>query len=207
MPAPVAVAVAVASHHKALRRLAMLSAAAFLLFGVAIAAPLVGITAALAGNGTSAAQTDSVDSRIPAVVGEWGYPYAGGYTKGRGYGYHPVRGCAYCPADHKGYDLSQGCGASIFAAGPGVVTTAGSMGQFGNSVVVDHGDGVETIYAHLQWGSLAVTKNEQVSAGTRLGAEGTTGLSYGCHLHFELRIGGARLDPAPFMAARGLPLA
>jgi murein DD-endopeptidase MepM/ murein hydrolase activator NlpD len=206
MPAPATIAAGVASHHKTLGRVAMLSAVGTILVGAAIVSPLIAAPIVLAGNGPAVAAPPALDGRTPTVVGEWGYPYVGVYSKGRGFGFHPVRGCSYCPADHKGYDMSQGCGSSIYAAGPGVVTTAGSMGQFGNSVVIDHGDGVETIYAHMQWNSLAVAKNQQVTAGTRLGAEGTSGLSYGCHLHFELRIDGARLDPAPFMAARGLPL-
>ena len=207
MPHPSVVAAGIVARSKTLRRLVLLAVLAVALAGGAIVTPLVALPLAIAAHGTPAVQPGTIDGRTPVVVGEWGYPLAGGYTKGRGFGFHPVKGCSYCPADHKGYDMSQGCGASIFAAGPGTVTTAGSMGQFGNSVVVDHGDGIQTIYAHLEWGSIAVEKTEQVTAGTRLGAEGTTGLSWGCHLHFELRIDGARLDPAPFMAARGLPLA
>ena len=56
------------------------------------------------------------DTELPAVSGEWGYPLAGDYSKGRGFGYHPVEGCSYCKSDHRGYDMDQPCGATVFAA-------------------------------------------------------------------------------------------
>lgn len=142
----------------------------------------------------------------PTAVGGWGYPFAGDYSKTDGFGWRSVDGCAYCSSDHKGYDMSQECGATIFAVGPGTVTRAGAWGSFGNAVQIDHGGQVTTIYGHMMWDSLAVQTGMSVTAETALGLEGTTGASTGCHLHFEVRVGGVAIDPGPFMADRGLPL-
>lgn len=168
--------------------------------------PLIAIPFAVAGQTVAAPADGGDDSNVPAVHGAWGYPLAGGYTKGRGFGFNPVVGCSYCSTDHEGYDMAQGCGATIFAAGPGTVRVAGVYQGYGNAVMIDHGGGLVTLYGHMQWGSLRVHVGEQTSAGTALGAEGNTGNSFGCHLHFEVRVDGHAIDPQPFMAARGLPL-
>lgn len=165
--------------------------------------PLVAIPFAIAG---AAATTTTTTDSVPAVSGDWGYPLAGGYSKGRGFGYNPVVGCSYCSTDHQGYDMAQGCGAISFAAGPGRVITAGSFQAYGNTVRIDHGDQLVTLYGHMQWESLRVAVGDSVAAGTPLGAEGNTGKSFGCHLHFEVRKSGNPIPPEPFMAALGLPL-
>ena len=105
-----------------------------------------------------------------------------------------------------GYDMAQGCGATIYAAGSGTVITAGAYQGYGNTVRIDHGEGLITLYGHMQWSSLRVHRGESVTAGTPIGAEGNTGKSFGCHLHFEVRQGATPIDPQPFMAALGLPL-
>ncbi|MFE7846746.1 M23 family metallopeptidase [Microbacterium sp. NPDC057407] len=167
--------------------------------------PLIAIPFAVVGASAEAPAGEEPGGG-PAVKGEWGYPLAGTYTKGRGFGYGPVVGCGYCSVDHGGYDMAQECGSTIYAAGPGEVITAGVYQGFGNTVRIDHGDGLVTIYGHMRWGSIRVQVGEPVTAGTALGAEGNTGRSFGCHLHFEVRNHDVRLDPRPFMAARGLPL-
>lgn len=167
--------------------------------------PLIAIPFAVSGASATANQPVST-TELPAVSGEWGYPLAGDYAKGRGFGYHPVEGCGYCKSDHRGYDMDQPCGATVFAAGPGRVAVAGEYFDYGNAVVIDHGGGLITIYGHMQWESLRVEVGDEVSAGTPLGAEGSTGRSSGCHLHFEVRDSGVRIDPEPFMATLGLPL-
>lgn len=204
MGAPIAVVAAVTSTRTG-RRLIGLLAGALACVAVAMFAPVIVLPLAIAAQSSSTTPNESGNG-APIVVGEWGYPYAGSHTTGRGYGWHPVEGCAYCPAVHFGYDMSQSCGADIFAAGPGTVTLTGRFGQFGNSVMIDHGAGTVTLYAHLADGSISVANGQTVTAGTRVGGEGQTGLSYGCHLHFEVRQNGARIDPAPFMASLGLPL-
>ncbi len=170
----------------------------------AIFAPVVAIPLAIAGQGAST--TVTAPDVAPAVIGEWGYPLSGSYSTGRGFGYHPVENCAYCPKQHMGYDMDQPCGATIYAAGAGTIINAGSMPGWGNTVRIDHGDGLITLYGHMMWDSLRVTVGQDVTAGTPLGAEGSTGKSTGCHLHFEVQRDGVAIDPEPFMAARGLPL-
>ena len=166
--------------------------------------PLLAIPFAVAGSAASTVPT-KVEA-APAASGEWGFPLGGGYSKGRGFGYNPVQGCGYCSTNHQGYDMAQGCGATIYAAGPGRVITAGSWQGYGNAVRIDHGGELVTLYGHMQWGSLRVSVGDQVAAGAPLGAEGNTGKSFGCHLHFEVQKSGTPVDPEPFMAGLGLQL-
>lgn len=166
--------------------------------------PLIAIPFAVAGSTATGATTGA--GVAPVAKGGWAYPLNGGYTKGRGYGYNPVDGCSYCSTNHKGYDMAQGCDATIYAAGPGEVITAGAYYGWGNTVRVDHGDGLVTLYGHMQWNSIHVALGQRVTAGTPLGAEGNTGNSFGCHLHFEVQKAGTPVDPEPFMASLGLPL-
>lgn len=166
--------------------------------------PLIAIPFAVVGAAAHSPATESDTG--PQVSGDWGYPLAGGYSKGRGFGYNPVVGCGYCSTNHQGYDMAQGCGATIYAAGPGEVITAGTYQGYGNTVRIDHGDEVVTLYGHMQWESLRVTIGQSVTAGAPIGAEGNTGKSFGCHLHFEVRKSGSPIPPEPFMAGLGLPL-
>ena len=166
--------------------------------------PLIAIPFAVAGSVASTAATGG--SGAAPVTGAWGSPLRGDFFTGRGFGYHPVQGCGYCSTNHKGYDMAQGCGATIYAAGSGEVITAGSFHGYGNTVRIDHGDGLVTLYGHMQWGSLRVSTGQQITAGTPLGAEGNTGRSFGCHLHFEVQKSGTPVDPEPFMAGLGHPL-
>lgn len=197
MPKPLLV-VATASRSKTLRRMVTAAAMIVLFVVLGIAVPLVAMPLVLSGPGAGAGG--------PMVVGEWGYPLAGPYSKGRGFGWFPVENCAYCSKNHKGYDMYQGCGVTVYAAGPGRVIRAGDWDAFGNAVEIDHGGGVVTIYGHFMRDSLLVQEGTQVVAGTPLGLEGTTGVSTGCHVHFEIRVNGVAVDPEIFMAARGLPL-
>jgi murein DD-endopeptidase MepM/ murein hydrolase activator NlpD len=166
--------------------------------------PLVAVPFAIVGAAASTIDTNT--DAAPALSGDWGYPLAGGYAKGRGFGHNPVIGCGYCSVSHQGYDMAQGCGSTIFAAGPGRVITSGSYQGYGNTVRIDHGDDVVTLYGHMQWGSLRVSVGDNVTGGTPLGAEGNTGKSFGCHVHFEVRKSGNPIPPESFMAALGLPL-
>jgi len=84
------------------------------------------------------------------------------------------------------------------------VIYAGWLGTYGNWVLIDNGSGVQTGYAHSS--VLLVSNGERVSAGQPIARVGTTGASSGCHLHFEVRVGGASVDPVPFMRARGVTL-
>lgn len=202
MGAPVAAATALANTRTG-RRIVLGILLVLALMCALLLTPLVAIPLAIAGQAVSS----NVSTRaLPTANGQWGYPLAGSYSKGRGFGYNPVIGCSFCSTDHLGYDMAQGCGATIYAAGAGRVITAGSFYGWGNTVRVDHGDGLVTLYGHMQWDSIRVAVGDNVAAGTAIGAEGNTGRSFGCHLHFEVQRDGVAIDPQPFMAALGLPL-
>jgi murein DD-endopeptidase MepM/ murein hydrolase activator NlpD len=96
---------------------------------------------------------------------------------------------------HPGIDFPAPSGTPVFAALSGRVTWAAwRSGGYGNLVSIAHGGGMRTMYAHLS--SIAVGRGRRVVAGTLLGRVGSTGLSTGPHLHFEVRLRGAALDPA-----------
>lgn len=108
---------------------------------------------------------------------------------------------------HAGVDLAMPAGTPVLAAGAGTVTVAGwAYTGYGISVVIDHGNGVLTHYAHLS--ATAVAVGDQVRAGDTIGSEGSTGDSTGPHLHFEVHLGGlwSQIDPAPWMRERGVDL-
>lgn len=96
-------------------------------------------------------------------------------------------------AFHAGIDLQAATGTPIAAAGAGRVVWAGPRGDFGNAVVVAHGRGVRTLYAHLS--VVSVVLGERVRTGAELGLVGATGRAIGPHLHFEVRVRGAAVDP------------
>ncbi len=104
---------------------------------------------------------------------------------------------------HNGLDLAAPAGAPVRAAGAGIVRFAGDAGSYGNLVVVDHGGGLETRYAHLS--AVAVKAGEPLAAGATVGAVGQTGRATGPHLHFEVRRGGQATDPAHEFSASSLP--
>jgi murein DD-endopeptidase MepM/ murein hydrolase activator NlpD len=95
---------------------------------------------------------------------------------------------------HTGVDFPAATGTPVSAAARGRVTFAGrSVGGWGLLVIVDHGGGVRTMYAHLS--RIDARVSQPVAVGQRLGRVGSTGLSTGPHLHFEVRLGGAAVDP------------
>ena len=98
---------------------------------------------------------------------------------------------------HSGTDLATSCGTPVKAAKAGQVTLAGGFTGYGNRVVVDHGSGLVTTYNHLR--SYAAVAGLQVQQGQIIGYVGSTGMSTGCHLHFEVMVGGAFVDPAPYL--------
>ena len=98
---------------------------------------------------------------------------------------------------HEGIDVAGGAGTPIGAAAAGTVILTGPNGGYGNLVVVDHGNGVSTAYAHLS--SISVSVGQSVGQGTVVGGMGTTGNSTGVHLHFEVRVNGSPVDPLGYL--------
>lgn len=140
------------------------------------------------------------DAVAPAAAADTA-PSSGGFatpTSGRfsspfGYRMHPVYGYSKL---HKGADIATGCGTPVVAAQDGVVESAKWNGSYGNYVVLQHGGSLSTAYAHLE--GFAVTSGS-VSKGETIGYVGTTGVSTGCHLHFEVREGGEFVDPMGYL--------
>ncbi len=105
---------------------------------------------------------------------------------------------------HNGVDLACGCGTPYYAAHDGVVEIAHYNGGYGNEIMLDNGNGAETIYGHGS--QLLVTEGQHVKAGQNIGLIGTTGFSTGCHLHFEVHYNKVLIDPIPFMKDRGVDI-
>ena len=115
----------------------------------------------------------------------------------------PTREFGYSPdpftgrkALHAGVDFSQQAGAPVFAAGGGIVSEAQKDLLWGNCLRIDHGRGVETFYAHLQ--DLTVRRGQAVVRGQQVGTMGMTGVATGVHLHFELNVRNAKVDPMTY---------
>ncbi|MDD2295348.1 MAG: M23 family metallopeptidase [Eubacteriales bacterium] len=98
---------------------------------------------------------------------------------------------------HLGVDLYNPGGTPIVAAASGVVVQVSSGGSYGNLIIIDHGGGVQTYYSHCR--SMDVTLGQTVDAGDYIGTVGNTGRTTGNHLHFELRLNGATLDPMDYL--------
>jgi murein DD-endopeptidase MepM/ murein hydrolase activator NlpD len=98
---------------------------------------------------------------------------------------------------HEGIDISAGSGSPVAAAASGTVISAGWMGGYGNLVIIDHGGGLATAYAHLS--GFGVGYGQSVSQGQVVGYVGCTGHCYGPHLHFEVRVNGAAVDPLGYL--------
>lgn len=102
---------------------------------------------------------------------------------------------------HTGIDISNGRGSDVRPFRPGrVIDTVHSSRGLGNHVIVDHGNGVTSVYAHLA--SIAVSVGQDVGLDATLGSEGTTGVSTGNHLHFEIRVHGQAANPRQFISGQ-----
>ncbi|MCY3644276.1 MAG: M23 family metallopeptidase [Acidimicrobiaceae bacterium] len=121
-------------------------------------------------------------------------PVPGEIGSGFGMRVHPVTGAW---SQHNGVDIKGDTGDPVVAVLEGEIISAQNCPFYGNTVVVYHGAGLSTVYAHLD--SFAVGPDDEVEAGQLLGAMGSTGRSTGPHLHFEARIDGTAVDPAPFL--------
>ncbi|TQN43724.1 peptidase M23-like protein [Blastococcus colisei] len=162
-------------------------------------------TQATAADGSGAAAGVCPDLPVPA--GSWIRPTAGTFTSGYG---------SRWGALHAGVDIAGPRDTPVYAAADGIVVTAActsaycdrdgslSLPGYGNLVELDHGGGVTTRYAHLS--AYTVNAGQGVSAGALLGFQGSTGNSTGVHLHFEVRLDGASVDPVPWLADRGVDL-
>ena len=125
----------------------------------------------------------------------WPVPSCTYITSRFGLRTHPVYGTT---KSHTGLDVGAAAGAAIVAADGGTVTMAGVNSGYGNCVMIDHGNGYQTLYGHLA--SISVSKGSSVSRGQNIGTVGSTGVSTGPHCHFEVFQGGSRIDPEQFFS-------
>jgi murein DD-endopeptidase MepM/ murein hydrolase activator NlpD len=102
---------------------------------------------------------------------------------------------------HKGTDFRAAVGTPIYAMNSGVVRLTRNMRNYGNTIVIDHGLGLHTIYMHLS--EISVDLNQRVEKGELIGKSGDTGYVLGPHLHLTIRINGISIDPEKFMAIFG----
>ena len=102
--------------------------------------------------------------------------------------------------DHLGFDLASRVQDDVPAANSGVVVMTEYFGIYGNTVIVDHGYGLQTLYSHLS--RIDVEAGQSVDTGQRLGLSGETGLAGGDHLHFAVLVGGLPVDPLEWFDAK-----
>jgi murein DD-endopeptidase MepM/ murein hydrolase activator NlpD len=124
----------------------------------------------------------------------WLRPTDGWLSSGYGYRVHPVYGTVRL---HAGVDLASPTGTPIRASKGGTVTFVGWMSGYGQTVIVYHGDGLGTLYAHLS--RFDVPQGSYVAQGTVIGAVGMTGTATGPHLHFEVRVSGSPRNPCDYI--------
>lgn len=124
----------------------------------------------------------------------WPVPGSQRVTSRYGYRIHPVY---KTKKFHTGIDIGAGYGLNIVAAADGVVTLAATNGGYGKCIVINHGSGITTLYGHCS--SLLVSKGATVTKGQVIAKVGSTGVSTGPHLHFEVRINGGTTDPMPYI--------
>ncbi len=129
----------------------------------------------------------------PSAAG-WVWPASGPVTSTFGVRTHPIYGDDRM---HNGIDIGAGTGAPVIAAAAGTVTFAGGNGNCGNTVMISHGGGLTSVYCHMS--AIRTTVGAEVSAGNRVGDVGSTGASTGPHLHFEIRKGGAPVNPLEYL--------
>ena len=138
-------------------------------------------------------------TRTPTGTLQWPLPVAGTITSRFGHRVDPITGEV---SSHTGTDIACAEGTPILAAADGIVTVANGLdswgGSYGYYIQIDHGGGLETLYAHCS--SICVTTGQQVQAGQVIGYVGHTGRATGSHLHLEVRINGNRADGMSFFS-------
>ncbi|HSP47213.1 MAG TPA: peptidoglycan DD-metalloendopeptidase family protein, partial [Clostridiaceae bacterium] len=143
-----------------------------------------------------ASLSNSASSSNIAGASAKGYikPVAGRVSSSFGYRIHPILGYRKL---HTGIDFAASSGTSIRATRGGTVIRASYNSSYGNNVIIDHGNGVTTLYAHMS--KLNTGYGAKVAQGQVIGYVGSTGMSTGPHLHLEFRLNGNLVNPAPYL--------
>lgn len=136
-------------------------------------------------------------SHIPAIK-----PTSGILLSGFGVRYHPI---LKYNRRHNGLDFRADIGDAVFATGNGTIRFAGRKGTLGLVVIVDHGFGFETLYAHLSGVAKGIKNGTKVERGQQIGMAGDSGLSEGPHLHYEVHFKGEPVDPIYYLFADTSP--
>jgi murein DD-endopeptidase MepM/ murein hydrolase activator NlpD len=150
------------------------------------------------------AESDSLRAELRALAskvkqtvrgtGQFVWPVDGRVTSPFGYRIHPIFKVRRM---HTGIDLSGSMGTPIRAGDTGVVIQAGLRGGYGKTVVISHGGGLTSLYAHMS--SIGVSVGQSVARGDIIGKVGSTGYSTGPHLHFEIRVNGGPVNPLNYL--------
>ncbi len=140
--------------------------------------------------------TASSSGTAGAVAGSGRFilPVSGRISSEYGYRVHPISGARRL---HAGMDIAAGSGTPIGAAGDGTVIYAGWRGGYGNTVIVDHGGGIATLYAHQS--RVGTSVGQSVRRGQVIGYVGSTGYSTGPHVHWEVRVNGSPQNPRGYL--------
>lgn len=131
--------------------------------------------------------------------GQFRLPLAGSPTVTDVYGYSRQTGSVNL--SHNGTDFRAPVGTPVYAMNSGTIVFAGSFRNYGNTVIIDHGLGLMTMYMHLS--EISVALNDSVGKGDIVAASGNTGYSLGPHLHLSVRMGGFSIDPEKFLELMG----
>lgn len=148
-------------------------------------------------NSNSGNNSSSGGGNNPSYQGgkfEWPVPSTHSISSSYGYRIHPITGNKKL---HAGIDIPGQAGDTVVAAESGTVIVAEYSSSYGNYVIIDHGSGLTTLYAHNT--SLNVRAGQKVQRGQQIARVGTTGLSTGNHLHFEVRVNGSTVDPMGYL--------
>lgn len=121
-------------------------------------------------------------------------PASGYFTSGFGVRDHPVFGKIKM---HEGLDIANRQGTLIKATAPGIVVFSGTKAGYGQTIIIDHGYGLETLYAHIH--KLLVTKGQKLKRGATIAIMGSTGYSTGSHVHYEVHIRGVPVNPLSYI--------
>nr|WP_102716577.1 M23 family metallopeptidase [Paenibacillus castaneae] len=134
----------------------------------------------------------------PYTGGKLGMPIKGTYRISSSFGtrIHPITGLKHT---HTGIDFAAVQGTDIFAAEAGVVIVAQTWSGYGNCVIIDHGNGLWTLYGHIRNGGIKVEKGDTVKKGQKIAEVGSTGNSTGPHLHFEVRKNEVPVNPSGYL--------
>lgn len=169
----------------------------------AYVAPVQNTSTSSSSSSSSSSSTSSSSSSTVVSNGTLNWPtWTTWVTSEYGYRVHPVYGTTKF---HSGIDIGAGMGDTVMASASGTViyveapclgSNTGGSG-YGNYIIIDHGNGVSTLYAHLR--DIYVSNGDYVSSGQAIGEVGSTGTSTGAHLHYEVRVYGSTVDPRSYL--------